>query len=212
MRLIHVTPQVEPDHDPRDNNLEDILYPANPSPGSHHLHHHNPWATEAPDPAEGDIDEIIHDSRPDGAVHSFRITYRSSTPRGGGSGQPPTESNPIMADFQRMVQGFLGPQLNELAQERQNARGPLGQNDMQGGRRLGSGLTAMPEDGPTTPDHIFTHHIHGHLSPRDARSAQPLANPVGDIPGYVSIEKYVILDPLTDMFYLSACYNCSFKV
>lgn len=189
--------QVEPNHDPRQQHTEDDLLPANPTPDMFNLHNHNPWAVEAPDPAEGDIDEIIHDHRPDGSVHFTRITYRSGTPHGAGSNPAAQAASPVIADFQRMVQGFLGPHLDEIAQEqgptRTRSRSPLpGDDDMFGGHRLGSGLDGIHRGVPPPPELMFTHHTTGGrttagLHPRDAQHAQPLANPVGDLPGYTLI-------------------------
>ena len=103
----------------------------------------------------------------------------------------------------------MGPQLNDMAQEREvrnehgrSSRIPLPHHDPFGGHRLGSGLDRIPRSGPILQplddDEMFAQQLTGSLYPRDAYNAQPVENPVNSLPGYAAKS-----NPLPSLFCVS---------
>ena len=81
------------DEDEAHNGNADAL-PHNP------LHRHNPWANDAPDPDEGDIEHVAFNPAP--GIHFQRTTFRSTSP----PGQNPHDAfAPLFSSFAGMFNG-----------------------------------------------------------------------------------------------------------
>ena len=177
--------QIEQGNDPRHAQADDPPYAQDLSSGAHHLQHHNPWTEDVGDPDEGDIDQLVHGSSPDGSMQFTRITYRSTPARGLGQGNMDPASMPVMNDFQRMIHGFLGQPGPGFAPSRPQATSPMALDAFGApGRSVGPFSPALfPGAGPPRVAGQFTYTSGGQLWPRDANNAQPAVDPVGDLPG-----------------------------
>ncbi|KAI9672501.1 MAG: hypothetical protein M1817_003267 [Caeruleum heppii] len=180
---------VEPDNDPRtshtDPSDEDIPSFSSNNP----FHEHNPWSDPAADPDEGNIEEVVTRTGPNGSMQFTRITYSSNSPSGRRDGQTPPYP-PVMADFQRMMQGIMGvSQFPADHHHHTRQRSPLRDT---GSPARGAGGLFVPglSGGTTTPSGTgprFAFASTARLHPRDADNAQPEANPVGDLPGVLRL-------------------------
>ncbi|KAI9835621.1 MAG: hypothetical protein M1838_005270 [Thelocarpon superellum] len=197
---------IEQDNDPRMAHVEDVLYPESPSTYNPHRPT-NPapapaptesdvsrmgrgvFASQFPDPVEGDIDEVIQGSGPDGSLRFTRITYRSNSPRAHGPSPLDPASMPVFEDFQRMVHGLLGPQaeIQTHTQQRPRVLPPMGPFGIPGRAVgvFGSGGQPGVGIGPARIGGTFTYSTGSRLTPRDATTAQPVADPVDGLPASI---------------------------
>ena len=86
-----------------DNGIEERSRSADALP-QHPLHHHNPWANDAPDPEEEDIEHVTFDPVP--GIHIHQTTYRSPPPPGQGF---PDAFAPIFSSFAGMLNNGGAP-------------------------------------------------------------------------------------------------------
>lgn len=102
---------IDENNDPRDNhidltndndNRESAFGRSEDALPHHPLHHHNPWADEAPNPEEGDIEHVAFNPAP--GVHFQRTTFRSTSP----SVQEPNAVDPFAPLFSTFAGMFNG--------------------------------------------------------------------------------------------------------
>ena len=112
--------QIEPDSDPRTQLHEDDS--PDHDEHSHPIHNHNPWARDAPDPDEDDIDHVEWNGP---GVHFTRTTIRR------GPGQGPQMGDP----FSPLFSGLMGIS--------RNMRSPMQDPESERGGRLSAGPPPM---------------------------------------------------------------------
>ncbi|TVY16046.1 putative RING finger protein, partial [Lachnellula arida] len=178
-----VTEIVSPESDPRPGHDEEPETP----PDFRDLHRHNPWQPNGTDsdPEEADIEEHVQHG-PGGSVFISQ-TIRSSRPPRVAFGTRPSRRNahpqdgpdPVITDFQNMVNSMMGPTV------RQGQTGRSGADTLFSQGQFG-GNTFQTARGPNVVGGRFTFHS-GPIRPRDAYGPQPGGPPVEDIATYAPI-------------------------
>ncbi|TVY46505.1 putative RING finger protein [Lachnellula occidentalis] len=172
-----ITEIVSPESDPRPGHDEE----PEPPPDFRDIQRHNPWQHDAADsdPEEADIEEHVQHG-PGGSVFISQ-TIRSSRPPRVAFGTRPSRRNarpqdgpdPVIADFQNMVNSMMGPTV------RQGQTGRSGADTLFSQGQFG-GNTFQTSRGPNVVGGRFTFHS-GPIRPRDADGPQPGVPPVEDI-------------------------------
>ena len=177
--------KIERTHDPRVTDEDG--FPDPPSPNLDTLHAHDPWAGEAPDPDEGDIQHVEWNGP--GGIHFSRTSYTSS-PGMTRSGRGPP--NDPFALFQTVTQMMAGSQgLRDGIDRRGGMDRPNGRGMGYGPPSTHSSSGRAPrsplQEGPSIQpfDGRNTYTATARLYPRDANNAQPRTLPVDDIQGWV---------------------------
>ena len=150
--------QIEQNHDPRHhyvgNSEDDMPDLESPTEQEHTRHSHDPWAHEAPDPEEDNIEHVEWNAGPN--IHFSRTSFRSSQ----GMPFPPaiTPHDAMAPLFEMFSQTFGSPQ--GRAQQRQGQPSPPIHSQVPGGlfNSLHPGLppNSPLQQGPGRHNHGFS--------------------------------------------------------
>ncbi|KAK5012134.1 hypothetical protein BJ546DRAFT_849410 [Cryomyces antarcticus] len=178
---------IDPDHDPREDDLhaEHDDDDEEMDEAHHHRHHlfetHNPWA-DAPDPDEGELDEEPFGWRQTGPGRmSFHGTFYHNAGPGAQNrqGQPAAPNanadNPLLQNFAAILQGIAAGAVRNNNQAQASGRDGGSQTHAQG---RGPQVRVTHNAGPGFAFSATT----TRLQPREANQAQPHNHPVDDLP------------------------------
>ncbi|KAK3078153.1 hypothetical protein LTS18_008313, partial [Coniosporium uncinatum] len=177
---------IEANHDPRDDHMN-ILDDAD----ADHILHHHPWGDQdAPDPDDGDIDEVHYASGGGPGGYTVHRTIRGSWPPSrnstpgvnqGDAQQQPGHNDPLNGTFNSfysMVQNIMGGNATpNTAQRADNTRQP-GAGRTPGGGTMHFATFGTPGNGGMR----FTYASGStRLNPRDPNGPQPQGQPVDEL-------------------------------
>lgn len=188
--------QIEPQHDPREEMIDD--QEDHDLPPLHSLYNHNPWTHQednAPDPDEDDISNLQWQSDGPGRM-SFQFT-RSFSPtelHAGPPQQDPLQGNLLMQNFATMLNGIVGGRPTTAAMPQQPGNG-----QQPGSPQTGDAPSQPDDQGPraSQPGEPGLHTYQGggpgwtwtastRVYPRDANNAQPNGQVLDDLPTFLN--------------------------
>jgi len=182
--------QIDERHDPRDNhitisdddNSNDVTTNlSNDSLPPHHLHHHNPWREDPPDPDESDIEHVEWNPAP--GVHFTRTSFRSATPGGMGPRPGQGANDGLTPLFQNISSLLFEGAANA---QRETPESPREGQARGSPRRQDSTYVSRPEFASQNPfpdhHHHHVHHHHSAFNPSDAHGGRSVFAATGRWP------------------------------